>query len=375
LVLLSVTGLFLRSLQNAADIDIGFRSRGMLMMSVDPRVHGYTPARTIQFFTQLRERVAGLPGVTAVVCTDTVPLSGGNRSDGFSPADNPNTANSNISAELYMVSAGYFSAMGIPTLAGRDFGAESVNGLRVAVVNRLFAKRLFGDSDPIGRRVTGPGVTYQIIGVVGDIKSRTLGEAPRPVLFRSLDQTIGTDPAFMGYTLLVNYSGNPANVAGAVRNEIHSLDPALAVYNEQTIEQHLHDAIFLPRLAGTLFGTFGFIGLALAILGLYGVMSYSVSRRIREMGIRIALGAPSGAVQRLFVQQGLKLTLIAVTIGLPAAFAAAKFSTSFLYGVKPHDWITFTATPLLLAAVALLASWVPARRAAKVEPQAVLRYE
>jgi ABC-type antimicrobial peptide transport system permease subunit len=131
----------------------------------------------------------------------------------------------------------------------------------------------------------------------------------------------------------------------------------------------------LPRLAGTLFGVFGFVGLSLAAVGLYGVMSYSVSRRTREIGIRIALGAQLGAVQRLFVRQGMVLTLIALALGLPAAFAAAKFSASFLYGVRPHDVVTFTAVPVFLAAVALLACWLPARRAAKVDPQTTLRYE
>jgi ABC-type antimicrobial peptide transport system permease subunit len=179
----------------------------------------------------------------------------------------------------------------------------------------------------------------------------------------------------MGYTLLIRTSGDSASIATAVRQQIASLDPTLAIYNTATMEEHLHDALFLPRLAGTLFGVFGLTGLILAAVGLYGVMSYSVTRRTREIGIRIALGAQLHAVEALLLRQGMRLTLIAIAIGLPAAFALAKFSTSLLYGVRPHDAITFTAVPIFLAAVALLACWIPARRATTVDPQVVLRYE
>jgi ABC-type antimicrobial peptide transport system permease subunit len=149
----------------------------------------------------------------------------------------------------------------------------------------------------------------------------------------------------------------------------------MAVYNAETMQEHLRKALFLPRLAGTLFGIFGVLGLVLAAVGLYGVISYSVSRRTREIGIRIALGSQLGAVQRLILGQGMFLTGIAIALGLPAALAAAKFSSSFLYGVRPHDLLTFTLVPFFLAAVALLACWIPARRAARVDPQSALRYE
>jgi ABC-type antimicrobial peptide transport system permease subunit len=149
----------------------------------------------------------------------------------------------------------------------------------------------------------------------------------------------------------------------------------MAVFNAETMQDHLHNALFLPRLAGTLFGVFGFVGLLLAAVGLYGVMSYSVSRRTREIGIRVALGAQIGGVQRLIVRQGMLLAFIAMTVGLSAALAVAKFSASLLYGVHPYDLLTFTAAPLFLAAVALLACWIPSRRAATVDPLTALRYE
>jgi predicted permease len=379
LVLLCATGLFLRSLQNAAAIDIGFRSHGVLMMAVDPKLDGYTAERTAQFLRQLRERVAALPGVASAACTDVVPLSMGNRSDSFHVEGRPNSVATNAASDpdvdLYMASPGYFETMGITRLAGRAFGNEPATGPKVAVVNEAFVQRLFPNENPLGLRVSGGGVSYQIVGVVKNIKSRTLGEGLKPVLFRSLAQSIAGDPSFLGYAVLARPAHDSAAVASAIRREIHLLDPSLAIFNAETIEEHLHNALFLPRLAGTLFGLFGAVGLLLAAVGLYGVMSYSVSRRTREIGIRLALGAQTGTVQRLIVRQGMLLTAIAVALGLSAAWAVAKFSSSLLYGVGPHDVATFTAVPLFLAAIALLACWIPSRRATKLDPQTALRYE
>ena len=211
--------------------------------------------------------------------------------------------------------------------------------------------------------------------MVENIKSRTLGEDTRYVLFRSLAQSTGSDPSFLGYELIVHFRGNSATIAGAVRERIHDLDSTMAVYNAQTMQEHLQQALFLPRLAGTLFGIFGFVGLVLAAIGLYGVMSYSVSRRTREIGIRIALGAQLSAVHQLILRQGMVLTVIAMAIGLPAAFALAGILSSFLYGIRPHDVITFTVVPLFLTMVALVACWIPARRATGIDPQCALRYE
>ncbi len=375
LVLLCATGLFLRSLGHAASIDIGFRSSGVLMMSVDPRVHGYTPEATTQFLTQLRDNVAAIPGVLSVAATDCAPLSGGNRSDSFSAAGQPQPSGPDLSVDLYMATPGYFETLGIARSAGHDFANESASSPKVAIVNQFFVEHFFGQQNPIGQHVTGAGVTYQIIGVVQNIKSRTLGEDLRPVLFRSLAQSTGSDPSFLGYTLLVRSAGKPAAIANSVRHEIHALDPSMAVYNPETIEEHLRSALFLPRLAGTLFGIFGLTGLVLATVGLYGVMSYAVSRRTREIGIRLALGAQLGTVQRLVIRQGMLLTAIAIALGLPVALAVAKFSSSFLYGIHPHDLVTFTMLPLFLAAVALFACWIPARRAARINPQTALRSE
>ncbi len=374
-VLLCVTGLFLRSLQSAAAIDVGFRSHNLFLMSVDPSEHGYSPERTVAFLTQLQQRVAALPGVQAAVVADGTPLSSVTNSRTFHVDGRPNSGKPDPDVELYMATPGYLETMGIPLLAGRDFGSETATGTRTAIVNRAFVEQVMGGENPIGRHVTGAGVTYEIIGVAGNIKARSLGEDYRPLLYRSLKQSVAGDFSFMGYTLVVRTAGNPAGVREAVRQQIHALDPAMAIFNEQTMEEHVRSAFFLPHLAAVLFGTFGFIGLVLAAVGLFGVMSYSVSRRTREIGIRMALGAKPGAVERLVLRQGLVLTLIAIALGWPAAWMLAKMASSFLYGIQPHDAFTFALVPPFLAVIALAACFIPARRAASINPMQALRTE
>jgi predicted permease len=308
------------------------------------------------------------------VLTDVAPLSGGNRSDGFSVVGGDNK-DASAQAELYMTTPGYFQTLGIPMIAGHDFTSESPNGPRVAIVNRVFADRAFGGRSPIGQQVNGGGMTYLIIGVVGNMKARTLGEENRAVLYRSLPQAVADDPSLRGYTLVVKSAGNPNALLPAVRNLARTLDPAMAIYDEETMEEHVRTAYFLPRVAATLFGAFGGIGLVLTVVGLYGVINYSVSRRVREIGIRMALGAKRGSVERLVLRQGLVLTLIAIALGWPAAWMLAKMASSFLYGIQPHDALTFSLVPPFLALVALAACYFPARRAASVEPMQALRTE
>jgi predicted permease len=336
-------------------------------------LNGYTPERTSHFLAELRQRAAALPGVDAAVCTDVALLSGGNRSDGFTVTGQAGKDAAFTNADLYMVTPGYFEALGTPRIAGRDFGGEAADGPRTAIVNKAFADRLFGGANPIGQHVNGGHWTYEIIGVAGNAKSRTLGEDTRPILYRSLDQSIVDDASLMGYTLVVHTRGNPAALAEAVRRQVYALDPAMAIYNEETMEEHIRSAYFLPRVAAALFGVFGSIGLVLAAIGLYGVMSYAVGRRRREIGIRMAMGARPGSVERLVVREGMTLAAIATALGWPAAWMLSKLAASFLYGIPPHDAITFAGAPVLLAAVALAACWIPARRAARINPTEALR--
>jgi len=375
LILLSVTGLFLRSLESASRIDIGINTRGLLLLSIDPRLNGYSPAMTSQFLSQLRERAAGLPGVDTAVCTDVALLSGGNRSDGFTVSGHSGKGDPNTMGDLYMVTPGYFKALGAPLLMGSDFSHETANGPRVAVVNQAFATRLFGAASPIGQRIDGGGQTYQIIGVVGNTKSRTLGEDTRPMLYRSLDQSIASDPSMMGYTLIVHTQGNPTGITEALRREVYKLDPAMAVYNLETMDEHVRSAYVLPRVTALLFGIFGGIGLVLATVGLYGVISFAVNQRTREIGLRMAMGARQATVLQLVLRRGMTLTCAALALGWPAAWMVAEIASSFLYGIAPHDAVTFTLVPIVLVLVALAAAWIPARRAASINPVEALRSE
>jgi predicted permease len=380
-VLLTATGLFLRSLQQAANIDIGFRPNGIIGLQVDPRVNGYSAERTVQFLAHVRQRVAAVPGVVSVVGTDSIPLNGGNRSDGFRALVQPNSGSaaperSAPSVELYMVTPGYFETLGIPRLAGRDFTNETATaGPKAAIVNQAFAQRIFGTESPIGRSVEGGGITYQIIGVVGNIKARSIGEETRPVLFRSLDQTVAYDPAFMGYTILIRSDADPAQIVSAVRTQIRALDPAMAVYNIQTMQEHLRDAFFLPRLAATLFGVFGAIGLILAAVGLYGVMSYSVSRRTREIGIRMALGAQARQIFAMILREGGLLVAAGLVLGMIASLLLARLMSKLVFGISTTDPLSFLLVIPLLAFVAFVAASLPARRATRIDPNSALRAE
>jgi len=374
-ILLCITGLFLRSLQSASSINIGFRPKNILLASIDPRVDGYTAERTQQFIAMLRRQIAAIPGVDSVAVTDVAPLTDGNRSESFVAPGHTPTNSSGAGADLYMVTPDYFETLGIPRVSDSDFGSGGATGPRTAIVNRAFVDAVFGGENPLGQQVIGGGTTYQVIGVADNSKSRSLGEETRPILYRSLDRSIAEDPSLMGYTLLIHTVVDPNSVRDTVRRQIQSLDPTLAIYNEETMDEHVRTAYFLPRLAAELFGTFGFIGLVLAAVGLYSVMSYSVSRRTREIGIRMALGAQPGTVERLILRQGMVLTLIALVLGWPAAWMLAKMASSFLYGIQPNDALTFALVPPFLAVIALVACYIPARRAAAVDPMRALRAE
>jgi predicted permease len=371
-VLLGSTVLFLRNLHQAARIEIGFRSRGVLMMDVDPRLHGYSPQRTAHMLQLAKQKATEIPGVEAAAFGDSIPLSGGHRSDGITVDGQTGPGHT---VELYMVSANYLGTLGIPLIAGRDFNHEDVTMPRVAVVDEEFVREFFPDGHALSRQVSDSGRTYRIVGVVKNIKSRTIGEVARPVLFRALAQDIELEQSFSGYSLLVSYRGNVKTVADRLRETIRQIDPALAIVRTQTMEEHMDDAFFLPRLASTMFSVFGSVGLTLAAVGLYGLMNYWVSRRRREIGVRLAMGARVGQVQIFIIKKGLVLVAIALVPGLLAAYGLNKLYTSLLYGVSTGDPVTFSLVPLFLTIVAAVACWLPARRVAGTEPLAALRDE
>lgn len=372
LVLLVGAGLFLRSLGSAASIDTGIRSENVLFMALDPKLHGYSPERSRHFFGQLRRRVEALPGVESMSYVDVVPLSIGASSTGFT-ADTP-AGSKRANADIYSVGSRYFETMGIELVRGRDF-LPGRDGEGVAVINQNLARRLFGDEDPIGRRVRSGNGAFEIIGLVRNTKSRTLGEDPKSCAFHYLDANPDKAMSLFGVSLAVKTAGEARLLAGPVRAQVRSLDRHIAVFNIETMREHMDKALLLPRLCAALLGVFGLVGLVLATVGLYGVMSYSVRRRTREIGIRMALGASSQGVLRMVARRGLALAAGGAAVGLAAALALSRVLGAFLYGISAIDPATFVAVTALLMLVASMAALLPARRAARVDPNTILRYE
>jgi len=374
LVLLATAGLFLRSLGHASSIEIGFKPDNILMMAVDPKLHNYSHEKTVQFLSQLRERVAALPGVRSVSFVDTVPLSIGGTSYNFNVDAAGGHAQQSANADVYNVGSGYFQTMGIPLLRGRDFNLQT-HDEHVAVINEMMAGHLFPNQDPIGRTMRADKTLYTVIGVARNTKSRTLGEKPANCAYLFLEAAPEKVFSFFGITTLVKTSVNPLRLARQVRDQIAALDPNLAVFNTETMQEHANKSLLLPRISALLLGIFGAVGLTLAAIGLYGVMSYSVRRRTREIGIRMALGARPGAVLKMVLHQGLMLTGLGLAIGLGIALALGRFTASLLYGISGTDLLTFITVPAVLLAAATAAVVVPAFRAAHVDPTTALRHE
>ncbi|MDX2150432.1 MAG: ABC transporter permease [Bryobacteraceae bacterium] len=374
LVLLIGAGLFLRSLRNASTIDTGLKHAGnVLLMAVDPKLHKYTQAQSEQFFRELERRLETTPGVRSSSLLDVVPLSiGGSSMDyEYRSAAGPRTINGHV----FNVGARYFETMGVGLVRGRDFGRDLVNSRKVAIVNETAVERLFGAEDPIGKVIQRDKDKYEVIGVVRNSKSRSLGEGAEAMVYHYINQDFGAVMSFFGTVIAVRTDGRPESLVPAVRNHIAALDPHLAVFNTETMGDHIGKALLIPRLCATILGICGVTGLVLATVGLYGVLSYTVRRRTREIGIRMALGAPAGGVLRAFTGQGLVLAGVGMVIGLAFSFLVSRFAAPLLYGVPPTDPVTFLGVPGLLLAVALIAALIPARRAARTEPIRALRYE
>jgi predicted permease len=374
LVLLTTAGLFLRSLGHASSIDIGFKPANLLIMSMDPKLQNYSHDKTAQFLSQLHDRVAALPGVRSVSFVGVVPLSIGGQADNFAVDAAQGHPAQNGVAFVDTVGADYFQTMGIPLLRGRGFAAQ-LDGPSAAIINETMAAHLFPGQDPIGRTIRQDQTKYTIIGITRDSKLRTLGEKPTDAVFLFLNAAPERANSFFGTTVLVRTSIDPGALASPVRDQVAALDPNMAVFNTETMQQHVDKSLLLPRISSLLLGIFGVIGLTLASIGLYGVMSYSVRRRTREIGIRMALGAKRPTVLRMILRQGLILTAIGLAIGLAIALALGRFTASVLYGTSGTDLLTFVTVSLVLLATAVAAVLVPALRAAHVEPTTALRCE
>jgi predicted permease len=340
LVLLMCAGLFLRSLGRASSIDLGIEAGPVLSVAFDPNQHSASPEQRRQFLRDVKQRVAALPGIASVSYVSFLPLTVVGEQDLFVAGSAPA-----IHANVERVDPGYFATIGIPLLAGRDFTADSFKTTTV-IVNRAFADRLFPGQNPLGQQFGGDLHQHEIVGVVANSKQRTLGEGDRPAVYLPL----GDNLMSLSGVALVAKAASPAAMIEPVRRQIQSLDPNLAVFNALTMKDQTEKAMLLPRLTAALFTIFGISGLALAIVGLYGVMSFSVSRRTREIGIRMALGAERITILAMIAWQGLGLTAVGLLAGIAISLAASRFAETLLCGVSPRDLETFLAVPLLLGA-------------------------
>jgi predicted permease len=374
LVLLATAGLFLRSLGNASSIDIGFKTDNMLIMTMDPKLQSYSHDKTVQFLTQVRERVSALPGVRSVSFVGVVPLSIGSSNNSYDVDAVKDHPKQNIHADTNSVGSGYFKTMGIPLLRGRDF-VSSTDDRHSVIINETMASHLFPGQEPIGRVIRQDKDQYTVIGVTRNSKLRTIGEKPLDAIFMFLNAAPEKANSFFGTTLIVKTTVTPGALAHSVRDQIAALDPNMAVFNIETMQQHVDKSLLLPRISALLLGIFGAVGLTLAAIGLYGVMSYSVRSRTREIGIRMALGAKPRKVLRMILRQGLTLTAIGLAIGLAIALVVGRFAATVLYGTSGSDLLTFVVVSVVLLATAAVAILIPALRAAHVEPTIALRYE
>jgi predicted permease len=372
-VLLVTAGLFLRSLHNAAAIDVGFKPDHILIAAVDPRIHGYSDAGTATFLAQLRQRVAALPGVRSVAYTDLVPLSVAETNEDFSSEQSSGSDSLSATADVFTVSDGFFSTMGIQLRRGRDFHSQPE--LSSVILNEHLAARLFPRQDPIGRSIRQGSERYTVIGVAQDSKLRTIGEDPRDCVYMQLGGPSTGSSSFFGISMLVKTAGNPMRLEQPVRGAIAALDAKMAVFNVDTMEEHVSRALMLPRVSSLLFGLFSIVGLSLAAIGLYAVMSYWVRGRVHEIGIRMALGASATSVLRLVFRQGLSMAAIGLAVGTGLALLLGRFTANLLYGVKGTDFATFAAVGATLLLTTIVAVIVPAMRASRVEPSTALRCE
>jgi putative ABC transport system permease protein len=375
LMLLIGAGLLIRSFYRLQQVDPGFNPKNALAVTVSLPAKKYAEEdQQAAFFTQLIEKVSGLPGVVAVGATQSLPIQG-DYVLGFNIQGRPPDApGEEPTTNYYAVSPDYFKAMGIPLLRGRLFTErDKKDAPRVAVINETMAKKYFPDEDPIGKGINvtnGPERFREIVGIVADVKQYGLD---RPTTAQTYEPFLQTP--FSGMTLIVRTEGNPTALNAGVRGQVLSIDKDQPVSRSRSLEEVIAESVAKQRFAMLLLGIFAVVALILAAVGLYGVMSYAVTQRTHEIGIRMALGAQQKDVLKLVVGQGMILALIGVGVGIVASLLLTRVMTTLLFGVTATDPLTFLAIPLLLAAVALVASLVPARRAMKVDPMIALRYE
>jgi predicted permease len=376
LVLLVGAALLLRSASNAQAIDPGFETEKAVAFMAHLNLHGYNEETGRLFYRNAVERVAALPGIEAAALTSKLPLGANVATTNVAPeGQEPEKEADWPEIDTSEVSPGFFQAMGISILHGRDFRwSDSKDAPPVVILNETAARRFWPGENPVGKRVVTGSIASrryaEVVGVVRDSKVRTLGEDPRAQVYWSFDQ----DYAPMTY-ILARTEGAPEPALEMVRKELLAMDGSLAFFEAKTMQQNLAITLFPVRMGALLLGIFGALALLLAAVGLYGLVSYGVSRRTREIGIRMALGANRADVAALVTRQGVALVVVGIALGWSAAFFAARALSSVLYGIEATDVLTFAAAALSLVTVAFVANWIPARRAARIQPVSALRYE
>lgn len=378
LVLLVGAGLLLKSFLRVQSVDPGFRPQNLLSMQIAlPDTKYREPEKRVIFYRDLLDRVKGLPGVIDIGASSVIPMAGSNSSGSFqiegrtTPQGQPSPHGDRWSA-----TSDYFKTMGIKLVRGRYFEArDSAEAPGAAIIDETMARKYWPNEDPVGKRITFEGTREnprwrEIVGIVGHVKHRDLEGESRVQYYIPYEQR-----AQSGMFLVVRTAGEPNSMAGGVRSTVLAVDRDLPVFRVRTMEEYVAQSMSQRRFAMYLFGTFAIIALVLAAVGLYGVMAYSVTQRTHEIGIRMALGAQRRDVVSMVVRQSMVLTSVGLVAGLAAAFGLTRLMTTLLFGVNPRDVWTFLLIPLILAAIAVLASFLPARRATRVDPLVALRYE
>ncbi|HTH64590.1 MAG TPA: ABC transporter permease [Gemmatimonadales bacterium] len=373
MLLLIVAGLFARTLAHARSIDPGFEPRDVSIASIDLGLSNYNEDQGRRVAAAILEHTRVLPGVRTAGLSAMLPLDGGGLGLGeiTVPGREPPDPRAGWRADWNIVTPGYFATLGIPIVRGRDFADQDRTGVGdVAIVNESFAAALFPGEDPIGRTLTNEGRNVTVIGVARNAKYRSLGEQPRNFIYMTLGQRY-----FGRIHLLIKTAPGAPAAGGAVRSIVAGIDPSLPILRQQTMLEQTATSLFPQRLALYVSGGLGAVALLLVLIGIYGVTAFSVAQRTREIGVRVALGAQRSHVLAMVVRQGLVLVGIGVMLGSLAAFAATRLIRDLLYGVPPTDGVALSAAAALLALAALVASWIPALRAARLDPVIALRSE
>jgi predicted permease len=377
LTLLIVAGLFVRSLRNAEHMNLGFNQDQVLNITLDPKENDYNEVQTREFYRELESKVKAMPGVQSASLASSVPISTLPSGQKIYVENRPLLPDQPVPKILFnRIDSGYFKTLSIPVLLGRGFlDSDNEATPLVAVINQSMANRLWPGEEPIGRSfsmTSESGPFLEVVGVAHDSKYQSIAEDPQPYFYVPLEQN------YTSFRVLqVRSSVAPALLTGQMQREIRELNPGITVVDIRTMEDSLQGAtgFFIFRLGASLAAFIGTMGMILAVIGVYGMVSYSAVRRTQEIGIRIALGANPLQILNLVVGQGMRIVFVGISAGLVGAWVLTRMMTHLLVGVSPNDPVVYVGVSILLSLVALVASYIPARRATKVDPMVALRYE